>query len=243
KVQPILASTSVNGQPGCELKDVEARIGSFDMGNDCLIHLSWAHVHSKCPDVQLTITMFKGTSIERNIDVLTQVCCEAALRKEFKDWIVWKKKVGFNKPFTKIYSGKVEGKSVLYSVLGFKNNGEVVLAMEDDSHIGQILSFIDNDDGAMLQLMSTSDNEFLKIQSDVFLSQITSKKEGIQMLVDIQGYRRAGWQEKLDVKIAFLHSDLDENIYMTQLEGFQSGGKEENLVGQGSDMAEFNKPK
>ncbi|GJY00125.1 hypothetical protein Tco_0357143 [Tanacetum coccineum] len=63
--------------------------GSFDMGNDCLIHLSWAHVHSKCPeDVQLTITMFEGTSIERNIDVLTQVCCEAALRKEFKDWML-----------------------------------------------------------------------------------------------------------------------------------------------------------
>ncbi|GKD92546.1 hypothetical protein Tco_1372383 [Tanacetum coccineum] len=68
-------------------------------------------------------------------------------------WVcgVWTKKVGVNKPFTKIYSGKVEGKSVLYSVLGFKNNGEVVLAMEDDSDIGQIISFIDNDDGAMLQ--------------------------------------------------------------------------------------------
>ncbi|GJS11032.1 hypothetical protein Tco_0367828 [Tanacetum coccineum] len=74
---------------GCECEDVEARIGSFDMGNDCLIRLSWAHVHSKClEDVQLTITMFEGTSIERNIDVLTQVCCEAALRKEFKDWML-----------------------------------------------------------------------------------------------------------------------------------------------------------
>ncbi|GKD87350.1 hypothetical protein Tco_1358504 [Tanacetum coccineum] len=68
-------------------------------------------------------------------------------------WVcgVWKKKDGFNKPFTKIYTIKVEGKSVLYSVLGFKNNGEVVLAMEDDNDIGQILSFTDNDDGAMLQ--------------------------------------------------------------------------------------------
>ncbi|GJX39812.1 hypothetical protein Tco_0253115 [Tanacetum coccineum] len=53
-------------------------------------------------------------------------------------WVcgVWKKKDGFNKPFTKIYTIKVEGKSVLYSVLGFKNNGEVVLAMEDDNDIG-----------------------------------------------------------------------------------------------------------
>ncbi|GJX73038.1 RNA-directed DNA polymerase, eukaryota, reverse transcriptase zinc-binding domain protein [Tanacetum coccineum] len=52
-------------------ENAEARIGSFDMGNDCIIRLSWAHVH--CPeDVQLTITMFEGTLIARNIDVLTQ---------------------------------------------------------------------------------------------------------------------------------------------------------------------------
>nr|GEZ71778.1 hypothetical protein [Tanacetum cinerariifolium] len=36
--------------------------------------------------------------------------------------------------------------------------------------------------------------------------------------------------EQLFVKIAFLHGDLYEDIYMTQLEGFQSAGKDENLV-------------
>ncbi|GJY31666.1 retrovirus-related pol polyprotein from transposon TNT 1-94 [Tanacetum coccineum] len=36
--------------------------------------------------------------------------------------------------------------------------------------------------------------------------------------------------EQLDVKTTFLHDDLDEDIYMTQPEGFQSAGKEENLV-------------
>ncbi|GJX74159.1 retrovirus-related pol polyprotein from transposon TNT 1-94 [Tanacetum coccineum] len=36
--------------------------------------------------------------------------------------------------------------------------------------------------------------------------------------------------EQLNVKTTFLHGDIDEDIYMTQPEGFLSAGKEENLV-------------
>ncbi|GJY29731.1 RNA-directed DNA polymerase, eukaryota [Tanacetum coccineum] len=59
-------------------------------------------------------------------------------------WVcgVWTKKDGVNKHFTKIYTVKVEGKSMFNSVLGwksvlgFRNNGEVVLEMEDDNDKG-----------------------------------------------------------------------------------------------------------
>ncbi|GJS81269.1 F-box domain containing protein [Tanacetum coccineum] len=45
---------------------------------------------------------------------------------------VWMRKDGVNKPFTKIYTVTVEGMSVFNSVLGFRNNGEVVLQLDDD---------------------------------------------------------------------------------------------------------------
>ncbi|GJZ93661.1 F-box domain containing protein [Tanacetum coccineum] len=53
-------------------------------------------------------------------------------------WVcgVWTKKDGVSKPFTNIYTVKVEGKPVFKSVLGFRNNGEVVLEMEDDNDKG-----------------------------------------------------------------------------------------------------------
>ncbi|GKD48255.1 zinc finger, CCHC-type containing protein [Tanacetum coccineum] len=47
---------------------------------------------------------------------------------------VWTRIDGANKPFTKIYTVKVEGTSVYNRVLGFRNNGEVVIQVDDDNH-------------------------------------------------------------------------------------------------------------
>nr|GEV43131.1 hypothetical protein [Tanacetum cinerariifolium] len=49
-------------------------------------------------------------------------------------WVcgVWMRKDGVDKPSAKIYTIMVEGKSVLYRVLGFRNNGEVILQLDDD---------------------------------------------------------------------------------------------------------------
>ncbi|GJS95905.1 putative pentatricopeptide repeat-containing protein [Tanacetum coccineum] len=47
---------------------------------------------------------------------------------------VWMRKDGANKTFSKIYTIKVEGKSLLHRVLGFRNNGEVVIELEDDNN-------------------------------------------------------------------------------------------------------------
>nr|GEZ30345.1 hypothetical protein [Tanacetum cinerariifolium] len=54
--------------------------------------------------------------------------------KEGEIWVcgVWIRKDHVNNPFTKIYTVKVEGKSVFFKVLGFRNNGEVIIEMEDD---------------------------------------------------------------------------------------------------------------
>ncbi|GKA74542.1 F-box domain containing protein [Tanacetum coccineum] len=52
---------------------------------------------------------------------------------------VWMRKDGVNKPFTKIYTVKVEGMLVFsYRVLRFWNNGEVLLQLDDDDYGSQI---------------------------------------------------------------------------------------------------------
>ncbi|GJX05235.1 hypothetical protein Tco_0191151 [Tanacetum coccineum] len=52
---------------------------------------------------------------------------------------VWMRKDGVNKPFTKIYTVKVEGMLVFsYRVLRFRNNGEVLLQLDDDDFGSQI---------------------------------------------------------------------------------------------------------
>ncbi|GJT33169.1 ribonuclease H-like domain-containing protein [Tanacetum coccineum] len=45
---------------------------------------------------------------------------------------VWKREDGANKTFSKIYTVKVEGRWLFNRVLGFRNNGEVVIELTDD---------------------------------------------------------------------------------------------------------------
>nr|GEU42596.1 zinc finger, CCHC-type [Tanacetum cinerariifolium] len=47
---------------------------------------------------------------------------------------VWTSKDGANELFTKIYTVKVEGQSLYRRVLGFRNNGEVVIKVYDDNY-------------------------------------------------------------------------------------------------------------
>ncbi|GJX07709.1 hypothetical protein Tco_0195641 [Tanacetum coccineum] len=70
--EEIVASSDVPVTKVVKIWDM--RIGSFDTGSDCLTCLSWAHVHSKCPeDVQLRILCLKvNTRISTSI--LSLVC-------------------------------------------------------------------------------------------------------------------------------------------------------------------------
>ncbi|GKF12299.1 ribonuclease H-like domain-containing protein, partial [Tanacetum coccineum] len=47
---------------------------------------------------------------------------------------VWSRKDGANNPFTKIYTIKVEGKWLYNWVLGFRNNGEVLIKGDDGNY-------------------------------------------------------------------------------------------------------------
>ncbi|GJZ25834.1 ribonuclease H-like domain-containing protein [Tanacetum coccineum] len=47
---------------------------------------------------------------------------------------VWSMKDGANKPFTKIYTVKVVGMSLISRVLAFRNNGEVVIQVHDGNN-------------------------------------------------------------------------------------------------------------
>ncbi|GKA99322.1 hypothetical protein Tco_0827259 [Tanacetum coccineum] len=47
---------------------------------------------------------------------------------------VWKREDGANKMFSKIFTVKVEGKSLYRRVLGFRYNGEVVIELDDDNY-------------------------------------------------------------------------------------------------------------
>ncbi|GJT37272.1 reverse transcriptase domain-containing protein [Tanacetum coccineum] len=64
--EEIIASSDVQATKVVKIWDM--RIGSFDTGSDCLTCLSWAQVHSKCPeDVQLRILSMAAHGGRNNI--------------------------------------------------------------------------------------------------------------------------------------------------------------------------------
>ncbi|GJW67234.1 retrovirus-related pol polyprotein from transposon TNT 1-94 [Tanacetum coccineum] len=71
--EEIIASSDVLVTKVVKIWDM--RIGSFDMGSDCLTCLSWAHVHSKCPrDVQLRILCLNVNTRISTSYILSMVC-------------------------------------------------------------------------------------------------------------------------------------------------------------------------
>ncbi|GJT20696.1 hypothetical protein Tco_0890633 [Tanacetum coccineum] len=67
---------------------------------------------------------------------------------------------GINKPFTKIYTVKVEGTSVFYRLLGFRNNGEVVLVMDDDNDTGYAVEVYEPSSGHISGIGMNGNSKF-----------------------------------------------------------------------------------
>ncbi|GJS95621.1 F-box domain containing protein [Tanacetum coccineum] len=79
---------------------------------------------------------------------------------------VWMRKDGVNKPFTKIYTVKVEGKSVLNtSVLGFRNNGEVVLQLDNDDFEESQIEVYEPSSGRINSVGISGENDMFSVWS------------------------------------------------------------------------------
>jgi F-box interacting protein len=79
-----------------------------------------------CLPERLVITSVEVVKVHESLGLL-----EYYYEGEMSVCGVWMRKDGVNKPFTKIYTINFEGKS-FNRVLGFRNNGEVVMEMADD---------------------------------------------------------------------------------------------------------------
>ncbi|GKC42321.1 retrotransposon protein, putative, ty1-copia subclass [Tanacetum coccineum] len=117
---------------------------------------------------------------------------------------VWMRKDGVNQPFTKIYTVKVKGKMVFNtSVLGFRNNGDVVLGIVGDDSEESIVEVYEPSSGLISGVG-------IKGEYDI---------RAIRILIAIAAYYDYEiWQ--MDVKTAFLNGHLSEEVYMEQPEGF-----------------------
>ncbi|GKD55561.1 F-box domain containing protein [Tanacetum coccineum] len=81
---------------------------------------------------------------------------------------VWMRKDDINNPFTKIYTVKVEGKSVFFKVLGFRKNGEVLLQLDDDDSEGSQIEVYEPSSGRINSVGISGERRICNSYSIVF---------------------------------------------------------------------------
>ncbi|GJV91720.1 mechanosensitive ion channel protein 2, chloroplastic-like protein [Tanacetum coccineum] len=122
---------------------------------------------------------------------------------------VWTRKDGANKPFTKIYTVRVEGKELCSRVLGFRNNGEVVIELDDDYEESSIEVYEPSSghingvgiNGERCAYFSASylDDDYEESSIEVY-EPSSGHINGVGINGDRRGYFCASWSCNIDVQ-------------------------------------------
>ncbi|GKC88766.1 putative pentatricopeptide repeat-containing protein, partial [Tanacetum coccineum] len=122
---------------------------------------------------------------------------------------VWTRKDCANKPFTKIYTVRVEGKELCSRVLGFRNNGEVVIELDDDYEESSIEVYEPSSghingvgiNGERCAYFSASylDDDYEESSIEVY-EPSSGHINGVGINGDRRGYFCASWSCNIDVQ-------------------------------------------